>query len=671
MNMQKQWTPDPKRAKFKPIEETLLGGPVQPLSVDPSQTPMQQPAGPTLAEQALAAPSEMDAQDKAPAIGKAQVDKAYATWEKYKDGRATLTKRITTNEEWWRLRHTDNPIDPANKDTNSMQKTSAWLVNCLLNKHADAMDNYPEASILPREQSDEQAAQILSEVLPVLLQQNKFESVWSDSWWRKIKFGAAVYGVYWNGQKQNGIGDLDIKSINLLSLYWEPGIKNIQDSANVFHVEYWDNRTLELAYPQLAGKIGSVQELPEHKADDTTTDINSRSMVFDWYYKGMVGTQTVVHLCRFACGQVLFSSENEKAKYPQGFYAHGKYPFVVDNLFPIETELVGFGYLDIMKSAQEHIDALGADIAMNTRERAKTRFLVPDGSDINETELADYTKAFIHYTGTLDMNKFKEFKPEALGADVFNWYNAIIDELKETSGNQDVNTGAKPSGITAASAIAALQEAGSKLSRDMLKASYWSIGEVYELSIETIRQFYGVGRYFRVTSPNGTAYPKLDNSMLNPASDLLGGRTPYFDIDIKPQRANPYSKMAQNERMLQFYQAGLFNPANADQAYICIKHTDMDDKQELLQDIQRNGMMMQALQNIMSLVPMLPPDIGAAIVGAAGPNFAAVVPQMPAQQQGGSQTKTNSLGGIQPANAIADRVKTEVASRSDPNGGKA
>lgn len=43
--------------------------------------------------------------------------------------------------------------------------------------------------------------------------------------------------------------------------------------------------------------------------------------------------------------------------------------------------------------------------------------------------------------------------------------NSKIQELRETSGNNEASTGNTPSGVTAASAIAALQEAPGKTSR--------------------------------------------------------------------------------------------------------------------------------------------------------------------------------------------------------------
>ena len=78
-----------------------------------------------------------------------------------------------------------------------------------------------------------------------------------------------------------------------------------------------------------------------------------------------------------------------------------------------------------------------------------------------------------------------------------------VNELKEVSGNRDVSQGGTTSGLTAASAIAALQEAGSKLSRDMLKSAYRAFAKECYLIIELMRQFYDEQRVYRITGESG------------------------------------------------------------------------------------------------------------------------------------------------------------------------
>ena len=67
----------------------------------------------------------------------------------------------------------------------------------------------------------------------------------------------------------------------------------------------------------------------------------------------------------------------------------------------------------------------------------------------------------------------------------------------------------------------------------------------------------------------------------------MGMRLPVFDIKVNPQKASPYSKMAQNELALQFYQAGFFSPQMADQALMAMSMMEFEGKDELLRKIVR------------------------------------------------------------------------------------
>ena len=59
-----------------------------------------------------------------------------------------------------------------------------------------------------------ETAKTLSSILPVVMEYNDFEQTYSDEWWEKLKHGTAVYGVFWNAEKENGLGDIDITTID-------------------------------------------------------------------------------------------------------------------------------------------------------------------------------------------------------------------------------------------------------------------------------------------------------------------------------------------------------------------------------------------------------------------------------------------------------------------------
>ena len=540
-------------------------------------------------------------------IGKEQIAEANQTLLRYKEGKANLERKIIDNEQWYKLRH----WECMRGEKKDIQPTSAWLFNCIANKHADAMDNFPAPNILPREEGDKAEAEMLTSIVPVILDQCEFEQTYSDVWMYKLKTGTGVYGIFWNKEKLNGLGDVDIRKIDLINLFWEPGITDIQESRNLFHADLVDNDLLVSAYPRLEGKLGgSTFSIAKYIYDDTV-NTDGKSVVVDWYYK----KGGKLHYCKYVGGEVLFATENEP-DYADGLYAHGQYPFVFDTLFAVEGTPCGFGYIDVGKNAQEYIDRGNQAIMMNMLANAKPRHFIRNDGSVNEEEYADMTKDFVHVDGSLGQDSITPIQGKPLNDIYVSVINNKIDELKETTGNRDISTGGTTSGVTAASAIAAMQEAGSKLSRDNNKAAYRCYRKLCLMVIELIRQFYDLPRCFRIMGENGAMrYVQYSNAGIQPQLQGIqmgvdmGYRLPLFDIEVTAQKQSPYSKMSQNELALQFFGAGFFNPQLADQALACLDMMDFDRKQFVMSKIAENGGMYQQLtmmqQQIMQLQAML------------------------------------------------------------------
>ena len=404
----------------------------------------------------------------------------------------------------------------------------------------------------------------------------------------------------------NGLGDISILKADLINLFWEPGITDIQRSRHLFHVELADNDLLEQEYPQLRGKLSSSSiDLSKYVYDDTV-DTSTKSAVVDWYYKKRQNGRNVLHYCKYVNDVVLFATENDPEMAERGWYDHGQYPFVFDPLFSMEGTPCGFGYIDVGKDTQAYIDRANQAIMQNMLANAKPRHFIRSDGSVNEAEYADTTKDFIHVDGSLGQDSILPVQGKPLNNVYIEVLHDKIDELKETTGNRDISTGGTTSGVTAASAIAAMQEAGSKLSRDHNKASYRAFRKVVLMVIELIRQFYDLPRCFRIIGENGTArFVEYSNANLQPQMQGIemgvdmGYRLPLFDVEITAQKASPYSKMSQNELALQFFGAGFFNPQMSDQALACLEMMDFDRKQGIMQRIAQNGMMYKAAMMMM------------------------------------------------------------------------
>ena len=554
------------------------------------------------------------------AIGEEQARKAMDTLQKYRQGKSALEARVIASEDWWRMRSWQR-IQKGNPEDDKW--TSAWLFNVIMGKHADAIAAYPAPAIRPREPDDREEAAKLSSVLPVILEQNDFEEVYSDSQWTKLKQGTLIWHVKWDSSKLNGLGDISVQPVDILSFFWEPGVRDLQKSKNIFLTEMVDNDLLLAKYPELQGKLNSNPQIQQKYNTDDVISFDGKSMVVDWYYKKYQNGRQVLHFAKLVGDTVLQSTENDtEQKYDTltlpdgsivqqpagrpmaetGLYDDGEYPFVVDALFPVEGSIAGYGYIDIGKSTQEQIDRMNQAIVKNAIMTTTPRWFKRSDGSVNEQEFADWTKPFVHVDGNLGQDSLQPIPVNMLNSNYIAILQNKIEELKWTTGNTDVNNGATSSGVTAASAIAALQEASGRSSKDSTKSAYRAYARMIRMVIERIRQFYDLPRQFRIIGQRGAEqFVQYSNQGLQPQT-LYGAngqpdglRKPVFDIEVSAQKASEYASMAQNELALQFFQLGFFNPQMVDQTLATLDMMDFDGKDSIIQKVQENADLQQRL----------------------------------------------------------------------------
>lgn len=587
-------------------------------------------------------------------IGKEQVRNAYEVLRKYKQGKQRLEDKITRNEKWWKMRHWD--LMQTEETMDDPKPASGWLFYDVISKHADFMDSFPDSDILPREPGDVEEAQRLSSIIPVVMDQIGYRKVYSDEVWYKLKNGTGCFGVYWDQSKLNGLGDISIENVDLLSIFWEPGIKDIQKSKNIFTVELVDNDTLKQAYPQVAEQLSASSDtiLKKYMYDETI-DTTGKTAVIDWYYKKPVNGRMTLQYCKFVGDTVLYATENdvdpptEPQEQPvfdengnalldpqtglpvtqvvnvvtgpsmaeRGLYDHGKYPFVFDVLFPEAGMPVGFGFIDVGKNAQASIDIFNNAFEKNVQHVCSPRYLVRNDGGVNEEEFADPNKLIVHVDRNMGQDSIQPINvPTMVNSNYISILENKINEMKETTGNRDSTNGGTQSGVTAAAAIAAMQESAGKTSRDQINTTFDAHKEVVTMVIELIRQFYSMPRQFRITGEQGEQeFVQYSNAGLQPQDQGtefgidMGYRVPAFDVKVGAEKSSSYSRLAQNELAMQFYNAGFFNPQYADQVSACLEMMDFQGKQSVLQKVQQNGgmyqQMLQMQQQMLQLSEMI------------------------------------------------------------------
>lgn len=526
-----------------------------------------------------------------------QFQKIKAHYIHYRQQLSGLRERIKQNDLWYVGEQTEFDKKKDKSMEGAPASRTGHLFNAIQYKHADFMDNYPHINILPREESDEEEAGKLSGIMPFILENCGFKKTYSKNCYEKLKSGTAVYGVFYKQEGQSG--EVDIEEIDLLRLAFQPGITDIQDSKYVFYDYFMDIDEFYDLYGEQEG-LQTQATYDEERTGPERDFLNEVVVVTDCYYKVYKNGERLLHFVKFSGSAVLEFTEG-KEEYKEGFYRHGKYPFVFDVLHPVPGKLCGQGVIDIAKNPQAYIDKLDEIINKNALLNSMPRHFVNENVGMNEGEFLDVSNPLVHLAGSVSEENVKEIKTGSLPSFISSHRASKIEELKEIVGNRDFSQGGTSGGVTAASAITALQNSGDKLSRDMINASYYAFSEIIWLVIELVREFYDEERTFRVLGDDARyEYVTYSNQGLRDRTDmgLLEGlitpeeaegmglsvsyEKPQFDITLTVEKNNPYQRSQHNELILALFNMGLFVPQNLSLGRFVISNLNFDGKDKLL-----------------------------------------------------------------------------------------
>lgn len=509
-------------------------------------------------------------------LSKEETEQMLSCFKSYRNAKEKLDRRIIENENWFKGEHWQY-ISGSNPDASTFRPAGAYLLNGVWHRHAEAMENYPQPFLLEREEGDRKRAEELSLILPLVLEKNGFRSVYSDVWWYKLKQGSGIYGVFWDKNLENGLGDVSVKKIDLLRFYCEPQISNIQDSRYIFLLSLCPISEARRRYGEVS-EGGDVSL----KSYFGTEDLKGKALVIDCYEKIVHKSgKTCVHLTKIIGEKAVYSSKTDPLFCEDGIYKHGKYPFVVDPFIPIEGSPFGMGMIDIGKNAQAQIDKLEYLIERNAIISSRPRFLVKRDGGIDPQKLSDLSVDFIECDRNVDDSAVRPLQANPLSDNVLLCRENKISELKEIIGNRDFSQGDTSKGVTAYVAISALQQAASKLSRDAIESSYRAFSELVYMVIELVSQFYTEKRSFRITGENG------ERSYLSVCGDDLSAAV--FDIEVVAQKKNPFDTLGHNELVLQLFKEGAFSSDKREEATAAIKALIIDNKQSILRSIEKEN----------------------------------------------------------------------------------
>lgn len=526
------------------------------------------------------------------------VSEAYIRYQIWKDGCKEIHDRAKESRLILRLQDPRQNADQTGKPVLQLQTLKSTFNNSV----ADQMDNMPEAIMLPEREELKEVAEDLTDIVRFVMHENDYETLHRKRVEDFFCTGTSITQVAWDSDMDGGRGNIALLRFPIESFLYDPACDNIQESRAIFKVSWhpmsWYEQHFPDKYMYVSAESMSENDVgvPDAQENRSGADEDRASLLEYWYRKyNKKKKRYEISVAYLAGGALLEHMPN--------VYSHGRYPFVVDVFTPIEGLPVGDGLIQELAPMMRYINRYAAYVDMNLRMSSKARLLVNRNAGIDEETLEDWTKDIIK-GDRIDSSALQWLQTQPFTGMVSNQMLQFQTDMKQDAGQNQFTRGETAGGVTAASAISALQEAGGKISRLRTSVLNQGFKEICEQIMWLISQYYDSKRIMYITGKMGeqrqvNASPKhlFGNGVMPP---------PPYSVQVQVQRRNPLRVQAQNELFMQAYsmsaQAGqnfplsaLFSLLNVDGKERVLPYIEMAEQQAAqMQALQEQNSQMQA-----------------------------------------------------------------------------
>ena len=481
------------------------------------------------------------------------------------------------------------------KRTLQLQTLKSTFNNCV----ADQMDNMPEALMLPETKDLEEVAEDLTDVVRFIMARNNYESLHRRRVEDCFATGTAVTQVAWDPDMDGGKGNVAVIRWPVEAFLWDPSADNIQDARAIFKVSWHPLSWYEQHYPEKFSSIGSDWTeysglgVPDSQEMDQPGD-EDRAMLLEYWYRlyDAKKRRYTINVAYLAGGVLLEDTKD--------VYKHGMYPFVVDVYTPIEGLPVGDGLIQECAPMMRYINRYAAYIDTNLRMASKGRLLVDRNAGIDKDALLDWETDVVE-GDRIDPSALQWMQTQPFTGAATQQMLQLQTDIKQDSGQNRFTRGETAGGVTAASAISALQEAGGKITRLRTHVLNQGFRAIVEQVMWLINQFYDKKRVLFITGrddrPDQRREVNADPERLFGKKEKGSLPPPPYTVQVQIQRRNPLRQQAQNELFMQAYsmaaQAGAPFPLS-----VLFKLMHVDGKERILPEIQQFEMLQQQMQDL-------------------------------------------------------------------------
>lgn len=364
-----------------------------------------------------------------------------------------------------------------------------------------------------------------------------------------LVYGTAVWFVQWDG-KEGEYGNIKIKEVDPFNIFPDPLAENVDNAEYIVYATYKNANQIKQQFPDKANAIeGSRISMSELVANRDEQDTNEENQVLilemwcrDWTTmdediegnKSLKYPQGRVITCLPELGIILSDKKNP--------YKDGKFPFVLMKNYDVPFKFWGVGEVEQILSPQIYVNELTNQIIDNAKNTANMQWIIDKNAGIGQGKLTNRPGLVIRKNPGSEVRRDT---PPPMPTYVREQIDVLKADIQDISGVLDSLKGEKQTGVVAASAILALQEASQSRIRLKIKIMESNLTELANMVYSRMQQFWKLDRWVRVTDIEG-----------NPSFREIGQQVLQNDYDLKVMAGStmPVNKNAMMDLMIRLAQ---------------------------------------------------------------------------------------------------------------------
>jgi hypothetical protein len=422
-------------------------------------------------------------------------------------------------------------------------------------------DVLPKPEFVPQEPNDAELAKILNDVLAADWAYNNWAYNFTEMLFDSHIYGTGIGKIGFNDEACNGVGSATFDSADPFYQYPDPDARDVNVKS-----EYWveaepvDLDKLKAEYPDKADYL-KTDVIDMSRRDKQANDqvrykspTDNRSIVDGTHAYDLERRNEVLKVTLYIKDPAVVEEEVKegddkppvylkKLKYPHGRmlvkasgillvdepmeeWQEKRFPFFRLTNYILPREFWGMSEVEQLESPQKIFNKLVSFSLDILTLMGNPVWVVDTTSGVDTDNLTNRPGLII------EKNKDSEVRRET-GVGVDGSVMSLIDRLKgwfdDVSGSTDASRGVRPEGVTAASAIEALQDATQTRLRQKgryIDAAMQSMGQLY---LDVVFAKYTAPRMYRITNDaNVTKYFKFhidtvpvmeDQPVIDPATN--------------------------------------------------------------------------------------------------------------------------------------------------------